>query len=104
VSKQTADVKHLSGKQMSRILKKEIERNSKSKIKSLSPDPDALRTYIGTLKQVHSLPISDASLIAIQGYEDSEDVKTKIVIIETDLGADYTTMLHSILNEHSSAL
>jgi len=28
----------------------------------------------------------------------------KIVIIETDFGADYTTKLHSILNEHSSAL
>jgi hypothetical protein len=104
VSKRAADVKHLSGKQMSQLLKKEIERKSKSKIKSLSPDPDDLRTYIGTLKQVHSSPISDASLNAIQGYEDSEDVKTKIAIIKTDFGADYSTKLHSILNEHSSAL
>ena len=63
------------GKRMSRLLKKEIERKTKSKIKSLSPDPDVLRTYIGTLRQVHSSPISDASLNAIQGYEDSEDVK-----------------------------
>ena len=29
VSKRIADVKHLSGKQMSRLLKKEIERKSK---------------------------------------------------------------------------
>ena len=57
VSKRVADVKHLSGKQMSRLLKKEIERKTKSKIKSLSPDPDDLRTYIGILKQVHSSPI-----------------------------------------------
>ena len=27
-----------------------------------------------------------------------------IAIIQTDFGADYTTKLHSILNEHSSAL
>ncbi len=65
MSKRIADVKHLSGKQMSRLLKKEIERKTKSKIKSLSPDPDDRRTYIGTLKQVHSSPISDASLNAI---------------------------------------
>jgi hypothetical protein len=64
VSKRTADVKHLPGKQMSRLLKKEIERK-KTKIKSLSPDPDDLRVYIGTLKQVQSSPISDASLNAI---------------------------------------
>ena len=41
---------------------------------------------------------------AIQGYEDSDDVQTKIAIIETDFGADYTTELRSILNKHSSAL
>ena len=81
VSKRVADVKHLSGKQMSRLLKKEIERKSKPKSKSLSPDPDDLRTYIGTLKQVHSSPISDASLNAVQGYEDSGDIKSKIAII-----------------------
>jgi hypothetical protein len=71
----------------------------------LCPDPDDLRTYIGTFKQVHFSPISDASLNAIQGYDDSEDVKSKIAIIETDFGADdYTTKLHSILNKHSSAI
>jgi hypothetical protein len=104
VSKRIADVKHLSGKQMSRLLKKEIERKAKPKIKYLSPDPDDLRTCIGTLKQVHSSPISNASMNAIQGYEDSDDVQTKIAIIETDFGADYTTELRSILNKHSSAL
>ena len=41
---------------------------------------------------------------AIQGYEDSKDVQTKIAMIETDFGEGYTTILHSILNEHSSAL
>ena len=56
------------------------------------------------MKQVHSLPISDASLNAIQGYEDSDDVKSKIVIIETDFGPEYKTKLHSILNEHSPSL
>ena len=85
-------------------MKKELERKTKSKIKSLSPDPYDLRTYICILKQVHSSLISDASLNAIQGYEDSEDVQTKIAMIETDFGADYTTKLHSILNEHSSTL
>jgi len=50
VSKRTADVKHLFGKQMSRLLKNDIERKTKSKITSLSPDPDDLRSYIGTLK------------------------------------------------------
>jgi hypothetical protein len=74
VTKRKADVKHLSGKQMSRLLKKEINKKSKTKIKSLIPDPDELRTYIGTLKQVHSSPISDSSLNDIQGYEDSEDI------------------------------
>jgi hypothetical protein len=37
-------------------------------------------------------------------YEDSDDVKSKIFIIETDFGADYTTKLHSILSEQSSSL
>ena len=60
--------------------------------------------YIGTFKQVHSSPISDASLNVIQGYEDSDDVKSKIAIIETDFGADYTKNLHSIFNEHISSL
>ena len=104
VSKRIADCKHLSGKQMSRLLKNQIERKSISKIESLSPEPDDLRTHIGTLKQVHFTPISNASLNAIQEYEDSDDVKSKIAIIETGFGADYTTKLHSILNEHSSAL
>jgi len=90
---------------MSRLLKKEIERKSKSIIKSLNPKPDNLRTYIGTLKQVHSSPIIlDASLNAIQGYENNDDIKSKLVIIKTDFGSDYTTKLHSILSEHSSAL
>jgi hypothetical protein len=44
VSERIADVKHLPGKQMSRLFKKEIERKSKSKIISLSPEPDDLRT------------------------------------------------------------
>ena len=61
----TSYVKHLSGKQMSRLLNKEIERKSKPKIKSSNSDPDVLRTYIGTLKQVHTSPTSDASLNAI---------------------------------------
>ena len=56
------------------------------------------------MKQVHSSIISDASLNVIQGYEDYEDVRSKIAIAETDFGADYTTELHSILNVHSSAL
>jgi hypothetical protein len=77
VSKRIADVKHLSVRQMSRLLKIKIKRKSKSKIKSLSSGPDDLRTYIGTLKQVHSSPISDVSLNAIQGNEDSDDVKSK---------------------------
>ena len=104
VTKRKADVKHLSGKQMSRLLKKEIDRKSRTKIKSLIPEPDELRTYIGTLKQVHTSPISDESLNAIQGYEDSEDISSKIASIETDFGVDYTKKLHSVLHEHSSAL
>jgi hypothetical protein len=102
VSKQIAGVKHLSGKQISRLLKTKLEKNKKNR--SLSPEPDDLRTYIGTLKQVHSSPISEAFLNAIQDYEDSNDVNSKIAIIETDFGADYTTKLLSILNDHRSAL
>jgi gamma-glutamyl:cysteine ligase YbdK (ATP-grasp superfamily) len=70
----------------------------------LIPEPDELRTYIGTLKQVHSTPISDSSLNAIQGYVDSEDIDSKIASIKTDFGEDYTNKLHSVLHEHSSAL
>ena len=90
VTKRKADVKHLSGKQMSRLLKKKIDRKSITKIKSLIPEPDELRTYIVTLKQVHSSPISDSSLNAIQGYEDSEDIDSNLASIRTDFGADYT--------------
>jgi hypothetical protein len=104
ISKRIADVKHQSGKQMSRLLKKEIERKSKSKIKLLSPESDDLRAYIGTLKQVHSSPILDASLNAFQGYEDSNVVKSKVATSETDFGTDSTSKLHSILNEYRSAL
>ena len=68
------------------------------------PKSDELRTYIGTLKQVHSSPISDSSLNAIQGYEDSEDIDSNIASIKTDFGVDHTTKLHSILHEHNSAL
>jgi hypothetical protein len=104
ISKKVADAKHFSGKQMARLLKKEIDRKSKSKTKSLSPDTEDLRTYIGTLKQIHSSTTSVSSLNAIQGYEDSEDVATKISAIETDFGQDITSKLHTILTEHSSAL
>jgi hypothetical protein len=86
------------------LFKKEINRKSRTKIKSLIPEPNELRTYIGTLKQVHTSPISDSSLNAIQGYEDSEDIDSKIASIKTDFGVDHTTTLHSILHEHSSAL
>ncbi len=54
------------------------------------------------MKQVS--PVSHTSLNAIQGYEDSDDVQSKIAAIETDFGADYTQKLHSVLNEHSVAL
>jgi hypothetical protein len=104
MTKRTADVKHLSGKQMSRLIKKEFDRKSKLNVKSIFPEPDDLRTYIGTLKQVHSLPISNTSLNDIQGYEDFDDIQSKIAAIETDFGADYTQKLHSVLNEHSVAL
>ena len=89
---------------MPRLLKKEIDRKSRTNIKSLIPEPDEVRTYIGTLKQVHSTPISDSSLNAIQGYVDSEDIDSKIASIKTDFGEDYTNKLHSVLHEHSSAL
>ena len=73
VTKRTADVKYLFGKQILQLFQKEIMRKSKRKIKSLCHEPDDLRTYIGTLKQVHSSTICDQSLNAIQGYEDSDD-------------------------------
>jgi hypothetical protein len=98
-----ADVKHLSGKQMSRLLKKEISRKSKSNIKSFHNERDDLRTYISTLKQGNTMP-NDESLIAIQGCEDSEDVLSKISSIETDFGTQYTKKLHDVLTQHSSAL
>jgi hypothetical protein len=104
ISKRVADTKHLSGKQMARLLKKEIDNKSKLKTKSLSPKPEDLRTYIGTLKQVHTSTTTIASLNAIQGYEDSEDIAAKISIIKTDFGTDYTNKLHAILTDHSSAL
>ena len=85
-------------------MNKRNKKKSKTKTKSLTPEPDELRTYIGTLKQVHSSPISDSSLNAIQGYEDSENINSKIASIKTDFGADHTKKLHSILHEHSSAL
>jgi hypothetical protein len=104
ISKRVADAKHLSGKQMARLLKKEIDRKSRSKTKSLISEPEDLRTYIGTLKHVHSTTTSASSLNAIQGYEDSKDVSAKISDIKTDYGVDYTSKLHDILTEHSSAL
>ena len=64
---------------------------------------DDLRTYIGILKQVNTIP-NDESLHAIQGYEDSEDVLSEISSIETDFGTQYTKRLHNILTRHSSAL
>jgi hypothetical protein len=104
ISKQVADAKHLSGKQMARLLKKEIGEKSKSKTKSLSPELEDLRTYIGTLKQVHTSTTIISPLNAIQGHEDSEDVAAKISTIKTDFGTDYTNQLHTILTDHSSAL
>ena len=104
ISKRVVDAKHLSGKQIARLLKKEIDTKSKSKTKSLCPKSEDLRTYIGTLKQVHTSSSTISSLNAIQGYEDSEDVASKISLIKTDFGTDYTNQLHSILKDHSSAL
>ncbi len=62
ISKRVADAKHLSGKQMARLLKKEIDRKAKSKTKSLIPEPEDLRTYFGTLKQIHTSTTSVSSL------------------------------------------
>jgi hypothetical protein len=56
------------------------------------------------LKQVHTSSSTISSLNAIQGYEDSEDVASKISLIKTDFGTDYTNQLHTILKDHSSAL
>ena len=89
---------------MARLLKKEIDRKLKSKTKSLSPEPEDLRAYIGTLKQVHTSTSSISSLSAIQGYEDSEDVAAKISVITTDFDLDISSKPHKILTEHSSAL
>ena len=104
ITKRIADIKHLSGKQMPRLLKKKISRKSKQNIKSLYHERDELRTYIGTLKQVSTMSNDDESLNAIQGYEDSEDVLSKISSINTDFGTEYTQKLHDVLTEHSSAL
>ena len=79
-------------------------RKSKVKIKSLFHEPDDLRTYIINLKQVHSSTICDDYLNAIQGYEDFDDIASKISSITTDFGTEYTNKLHLVLNEHSSAL
>ncbi len=66
ISKRVADGIHQSGKQMARLLKKEVDRKSRSKTKSLISEPEDLRTYIGTtLKQVHSATTSASSLNAI---------------------------------------
>ena len=89
---------------MARLLKTKIEKKSESKTKSLSPESEDLRTYIGTFKQVHTSTTSISSLNTIQGYEDSEDVAANISTIKTDFGTDYTNQLHTILTEHSSAL
>ena len=89
---------------MAQLLKIEIDKKSKSKAKSLSPEPEELRTYIGTLKQVHTSTTTISSLNTFRGYEDSEDVASKISIIKTDFGTDYTNKLHMVLTEHSSAL
>jgi hypothetical protein len=104
ISKRVVDAKHLSGKQMARLLKKELDKKSKSKTKSLSPESDEFRAYIGTLKQVHTSTTTISSLNAIQGYKDSEDVAAKISTIKTDFGTYYTKQLHAILTDHSSAL
>ena len=45
----------------------------------------------------------DESLNALQGYEDSEDVLSKISSMNTDFGTEYNK-LHDVLTEHSSAL
>ena len=50
---------------------------------------DDLRTYMGNLNQVSTMPHNDESLNVIQGNEDSEDVLSKISIIETDFGKQY---------------
>ena len=67
---------------------KKQTRKSKQNIKSLYNERDELRTYIGTLKQVSTMSNDDESLNAIQGYEDSEDVFSKISIIKTDFGTE----------------
>ena len=46
----------------------------------------------------------DEYLNAIQGYEVSEAVLSKISIINSDFGTDYTKKLHDVLTQHSSAL
>ncbi len=105
ITKRMADVNHLSGKQMSRLYKKEITRKSKPNIKSLYNERDDLRTYIGTLKQVSTMPNNNESLNAVQGCKNCEDVLSKISIIETDFGTQYTKNLHDdVLTQHGSAL
>ena len=104
ISKRVADAKHLSGKQMARLLKKEIDKKSKSKTKSSSPELEDLRTHIGILKQVHTSTTLISPLNAIQGYEDSEDVAAKISTVKTDFGTNYPNQLHTILTDHRTAL
>jgi hypothetical protein len=70
----------------------------------LHTERDDLRTYIGTLKQVSTMPNIDESLNAIQGYEDFEDVIYKIYIIEIDFGTQYAKKSDDVLTQHSSAL
>ena len=90
---------------MARLLKKIIDKKSNSKTKSLSPEPEDLRTYFCTLKQVHTSTTTTSPLNAIQGYEDYlEDVPAKISIIKTDFGTDYANQLHTNLTDHSSGL
>jgi hypothetical protein len=89
ISKRVPDVKHLSAKQMARLLKKEQMR--KNKLNKNEVDNDELRTYIGTIK--HIVADVDETRHGIQGHDESMDVTTKINNIESDFGGDNTMKL-----------
>ena len=107
VTKRTSDVKLLSGKQMTRLLKKEqnlLEKRKNLPLREIDTNTSNLRVYLSSLRPISDSEIKEETLSGVQGWDEETDVSIKIGQVQTDFGSEHTKSLQKILATHSDAL
>ena len=108
IEKRHADIKLVSAKVMSRILKKHNQKKHRlNPVHDPYPDETGLQVYISTIRQILDPDESDCTALnqGVQGYsDDTTTVTEKIDEISTDFGHDMTHKLREILRKYSKPL